>query len=278
VTIVDNEFRRGSFQFDAAAYRVAENAGIVRVTVARVGGSDGAVTVKYSTNQDSAVAGTDYNAASGTLSWADGDATSRALTVQILDDFGFEGDQTFRVALSQPTGGAMLGGPSETVITIADNEVAFAGGVRLSASGYSVDEGAGTVTVTVLRGGSSDGSVSVAYSTVNGEAVAGSDYLATSGRLTWAAGDLEPKTLLITVLPDATVEGSETFGIVLSSPTGGVALDTPGSATIEITDAGPDDSGYGGSSGGGAIDPRWLVAMLMIAAARRWMPERRRAG
>ncbi len=51
----------------------------------------------------------------------------------------------------------------------------------VSASSYSVGEGAGTATITVSRTGGSGGAVSADYATANGAATAGSDYTATSG-------------------------------------------------------------------------------------------------
>lgn len=277
VTIRDNEVRPGALQFEAAAYRVVENTGVVKVTVNRVDGTDNAVTVRYSTNQGTAISGSDYNAVSGTLSWAAGDATPRVLTIQILDDGSFESDETFSVALSQPTDGAVLGGPATTTVTIADDEVVFSGGIHLGASAYEVDEAAGSIVIAVVRGGSSEGTVSVAYSTVNGQAVSGSDYVATSGRLTWAAGDLEPKPIAVQILRDAGIEGVENFSVVLSNPTGGVALDLPSSASITITDASPGEgAGSDGNSGGGALDPRWLAVLLMAALMRSPTFRRRR--
>ncbi|MDB5970428.1 MAG: hypothetical protein JWQ90_2878 [Hydrocarboniphaga sp.] len=270
VTIQDNEIRPGSLQLDAPTYRVVENTGVVKITVMRVGGTDNAVSVRYSTNQGTAVSGNDYNAISGTLNWDAGDATPRTLTVQILDDSSFEGDETLSIALSEPTGGATLGGPATATITIADNEVAFAGGIRMGASAYEVDEASGSVALAVVRGGSSTGTVSVAYSTVNGQAVSGSDYIANSGRLTWADGDLEPKTIAVQILSDSSVEGSENFSVVLSNPTGGVALDTPSSASVSITDASSGEgSGSSGKNGGGALDPRWLAVLLMAGLWRK---------
>ncbi|WP_428312727.1 Calx-beta domain-containing protein [Hydrocarboniphaga sp.] len=276
VTILDNEVRPGALQFEAAAYRAAENTGVVKLTVIRVGGTDNAVTARYSTNQGTAVSGSDYNANSGTLSWAAGDATPRVLTIQIIDDAAFEGDETFSVALSEPTGGATLGGPASTTITIADDEVAFSGGLRFGASAYEVDEAAGSIAIAVVRGGSSEGTVSVAYSTVNGQAVSGADYIASSGRLTWADGDMEPKTIAVQILRDSSVEGAENFSVVLSSPTGGVTLDNPSSASIVITDANADDEGSGssGKGGGGAVDPRWLAVLLAAAMMRAAMHRR----
>ena len=84
----------------------------------RIGGSNGAVGVSYATGTGTAIAGVDYTAASGTLSWAGGDAASKTFTVSITDDVVFEGDETVNLALSSPTGGATLGAPATAVLSL----------------------------------------------------------------------------------------------------------------------------------------------------------------
>src|SRR5262249_18832706 len=60
------------------------------------------------------------------------------------------------------------------------------GTIQLFSNAYSVNEGAGTATITVSRTGGSSGNVSISYATSNGNATAGSDYTAKSGSLSWA--------------------------------------------------------------------------------------------
>src|SRR5204862_7228603 len=94
-----------------------------------------------------------------------------------------------------------------------------AGTLHFSAPGYSVVENQGTATITVTRTNGSAGSVSVNYATSNGTATAGSDYTATSGTLTFAAGETS-KTFTVPIINDTAVENAETFTLTLSSPTG----------------------------------------------------------
>ncbi len=132
------------------------------------------------------------------------------------------------------------------------NEVAFAGNggavtlpatgsglpmplprqVRFAVTSYSGAEG-GKVKVTVLREGKLKGDVSVRYATKNGTALAGSDYAAKAGVLTWGDGDGTARTIKIPIAADFKAEGSESFKIKLSLPTGAV-LGTPSTATILI--------------------------------------------
>jgi hypothetical protein len=99
-----------------------DNDGSVAITVTRTGGSDGAVTVDYATQDDTAIAGEDYTAASNTLSWADGEDGAKVLYVTILPDSpSGEEPEDFLVNLSNATGGASIG-TDTTTVTITTTE------------------------------------------------------------------------------------------------------------------------------------------------------------
>lgn len=224
----------GAIRFTADAYRVVEGAGTVTLTAERTGGSAGAVSVEYVTGGDSAVEGVDYAGASGTLAWGDGDATPRTVTLSILDDAAVEAEERFFVDLHAPTGGVSFGTPRTAVVTIADDDGPPAGALHFTASSYSVDEGAGTAIVTVVRAGRSEGAVAVTYATGSGSATPAADYTPVSGTLAWADGDGAPKTFTIPILDDGSPEPYENVALALSAPTGGAALATPGTATLVI--------------------------------------------
>ena len=78
------------------------------------------VTVKYTIAGGTATAGSDFTAATGTLSFAAGKNTA-TITVPITDDLIVEGDETFTVQLSDATGNATISPSQGTgVVTIAD--------------------------------------------------------------------------------------------------------------------------------------------------------------
>jgi predicted outer membrane repeat protein len=109
-------------QFSQADYSVSEDDGNITLTVTRKGSSDGKVSVKYATSNDTAKAGSDYNQSSGKLSWNDGDSGDKTFTVSILDDTKAEGNETFIVSLGKTTGDVVLGSPDTAVVTIIDDE------------------------------------------------------------------------------------------------------------------------------------------------------------
>ncbi len=108
----------GALSLSAAAESVAQNAGSSTLNVNRNGGSSGAVTVHYATAGGTAASGSDFVAASGNLSWADGDAATKPIAVAIANNSPFSGNRAFSVSLSEPTGGATLGSVSSATVTI----------------------------------------------------------------------------------------------------------------------------------------------------------------
>jgi DNA-binding beta-propeller fold protein YncE len=78
--------------------------------------------------------------------------------------------------------------------------------------------------------------VTVNYSTADGSALSGSDFIGASGTITFAPGETS-KTILISTIDDAVTESTETFAFNLSNATGGVITASQGVATIQDNDA-----------------------------------------
>lgn len=103
--------------FDPSDYSVVEADATVTLTVVRTGKGIGSASVNYATADDSAVAGTDYVAASGTINWSHGEVGAKTFDVAILADAETEGDEDFFVRLTAPIG-AQLGVSEATVVII----------------------------------------------------------------------------------------------------------------------------------------------------------------
>jgi len=106
----------------------SENAGSARVTLRRNAGFAGAVAIDYATSDGTATAGTDYTAASGTLSWAAGDLGERTITVALVNDATSESDETIRITLSNATGGSAIEGSATMDVTITNDDAAISPG------------------------------------------------------------------------------------------------------------------------------------------------------
>jgi hypothetical protein len=225
----------GTVALSASTSSVAQNAGQAVLTVNRSGGLNGTISVAYATANGTATAGADYTATSGTLQWASGDTSARSISIPVSNANPFSGTKNFKVALSSPTGGAGLGTPSSTTVSIAGGAAAAVGSLQFSTAIYTVAQSAGSLQVTVNRTGGSNGAVSVSYGTSDGTAIAGTDYTAASGTLSWQSGNAASQTFTVPISNAAAFIGSKAFSITLSSPTGGATLVSPSSATASIS-------------------------------------------
>ena len=108
------------------------------------------------------------------------------------------------------------------------------GNLQLSGSMFDINENSGIVTITINRAGGSDGAASALYTTSDGTAIAGQDYVVSSGMINFADGETS-RSFDITLIDDSQTEPSETFVITLSSVTG-ASLGNISSATVTIND------------------------------------------
>ena len=106
-------------------------------------------------------------------------------------------------------------------------------GVELSAPGAVALQTEASLVVTVVRNGNAAAPASVAYATENGTAVAGRDFQAAKGTLSWAAGDAAAKRVEIPLVATAPFAGARSFSVRLSSATG-VPLGAQSLATASI--------------------------------------------
>jgi hypothetical protein len=81
------------------------------------------VSVAYAVAGGTATPGSDLESVSGVLTWADGESGSKSFQIPILDDELVEGQETVVFTLSSAAGGAVLGSPASTMLTIRDDEV-----------------------------------------------------------------------------------------------------------------------------------------------------------
>lgn len=247
-----DEVLPGTIQFSSATYTVGEAGPSIALTVKRVGGTDGAVSVDYATGGGTATGGAscggavDYVSASGTFNFANGDGADKTITVPICNDAVFEGNETLNATLSNVAGGATLGSPSVATVTITDNEAVPT--IQFSSDTYSTvetlsgltPEGIPGANITITLSGASQTATTVHYATNNGTATggascsAGVDYISASGTATILAGQTST-SFVVPICQDSVFEGDETVNLLLSSPSG-ATLGTPNFAVLTITD------------------------------------------
>lgn len=194
------------------------------------------VTVNYATADNTATAGSDYQPASGTLSFNPGE-TSKTISVTINGDTAFEPNESFLVNLSGATNTSIS--DSQGVGTITNDDPTppaptfFIDDLSITEG----DSGTSIATFKVTLSQASGNVVTVDFATADHTATSASDYQSTSGTLTFGISETS-KTFSVTINGDNLVEPDETFVMNLTNATGGAIIgDNQGVATIQNDDA-----------------------------------------
>jgi subtilisin-like proprotein convertase family protein len=217
-------------QLSNSAYAVNESAGTALVTATLSAISAQTLTVQYGTTNNTALAGSDYTAASGVLTFTPG-ITVATFSVPIIDNGLVQPSRAFTVTLSNPNG-LLLGAPVAAAVTIIDNDTYPT--VQFSAPNYNTVEGSGTATISVTLSAPYPVTATVVYATSNGTALAGSDYVTATGTLTFIPGTTTA-LFAVPILNDGLFEPIETVNLSLSSPTN-ASLGAPNPAVLTISD------------------------------------------
>jgi Tol biopolymer transport system component len=162
---------------------------------------------------------------------------------------GLAGGPGLNYAISAAKAGYLVSPPNQTFNNLFASQTAdftaVLNGVQLSSSSYPANEGTPSSIITVNRTGDISTAATINYATsdtagandcnaISGIASSRCDYLNTIGTLHFAANETS-KTISIPIIDDSYAEGSESLTFTLSNPVG-VALVSPASATITITD------------------------------------------
>jgi PKD repeat protein len=192
------------------------------------------ISVKYATADGTATAGTDYTATNGIVTFAPGE-TSKTITVQVLGDTIDEFDETFGLYLTNPENATIA--KNQALSTIIDNDAA----PILTINDRTITEGDNgmmAVTYTINLNAASGKPITVDYSTADGTATAGLDYIANNGKITFAPGETT-KTITVQVLGDALDEFDENFFLNLTNPENATIIKNQAVTTILDNDAPP---------------------------------------
>jgi hypothetical protein len=215
---------------------VSEGAGQAVFTVTISGTLTEPLTVNYATADDTAQAGADYSATQGTLTFLPGGPNQLPVNVAIASDTAYEGVERFFLTLQNASTGALIA-DGQGAGTINDDDFA------LSISDWSTREGSPNrgkrataprftpFTFTISLSGAAPHEISVRYDTVDGTAIAESDYSQAGGVVTFAPGETS-KSVTVNVVADTSVELDERFQVVLSAPSGAGLADAAGEGII----------------------------------------------
>ncbi len=219
---------------------VTENGTNATFTVTLTGNVQNAFTVNYSTANGSALAGTDYTATTGSVTFPAGSLSGATQTINIpvINDNIAELAETFTLTLNSIGAGSTVTIPAAGATgtaTITDDDVA-----SVVIANTSAIESAGNMVFTITLTGSVQDAVSINYSTADNTAIAGSDYTAKTGLVTFPAGSVSgaTQTILVPVTDDNVTENAESFKVTLSGATAPLTItQAEGIGTINDNDA-----------------------------------------
>ena len=158
-----------------------ENAASTNFVASLSAASEKTITVDFATSNGTATAGSDYTAATGTLTFAAGE-TTKNIPIAVLADAFDEVDETVTVTLCNPNNVTINDGVGE--LTITDDDVA----PTLSIADKTIpDESAVASNIVVTLASPSQQTITVDFATSDGTATATNDYVASTGTLTFAA-------------------------------------------------------------------------------------------
>jgi hypothetical protein len=202
------------------------------------------VSVSYSIQGDGSATGAkkagpgvDFKTKTGVVKFpAFAKATTKYVTTQVYPDSAQEGDETFAVVLSNPTGGFGIGTATGTG-TIIDDDPGT--GLRAYVGDESIWEGNGgkqqVAKVLVSLSDPATTKFSLTITIGGGTAQVGTDYKkALTEKLTFAPKQFQ-KVISLPVFPNTGHQGNRTINVVLSNPNpaGSVTLTRPvGTMTI----------------------------------------------
>ena len=229
----------GRIQFAAPIYEITEHdvltplEGFIKVPVFRLDGNQGKVIITYTTQDETALAGKDYQQSEGKIVWADGEIGEKWIAIDAWDNKLLEDTKSFQLILSDPTNGAVLGEYQTITVLIKDDDGSVVGFSPNNT--YLAFEEDQQTQIIVSRSNSSFGEVSLRYATIDATAEAGKDYVATNGTLNWGDGEHQDQMIHIPLLSNLDRVGNKTFQLSLFEPTGEVTLATPSTVSIAIT-------------------------------------------
>jgi hypothetical protein len=188
-------------------------------------------SVAFATSDGTATAGLDYLAATGVLTFPPG-VTNQTISIVLISDNINESNETFFVNLFNATNVEVT--KSVAVGTIADNDSAPQMSI-MDATITEGDSGTANVVFPVVLNAPSGRIVTVGYSTANGSALAGLDYVETYGTLMFPPG-VTNLTIEVPVMGDTVPEPTKQFFVNLANPLNAFVTRGRGTATILDTD------------------------------------------
>jgi hypothetical protein len=227
VTVIDDD-GMPTINFSASSYAAVESGTVVTATISLSNPSAESIEVTVGSQDGTAMAGLDYiTAVAEPITFAP-HQTSATVVIRLLDDVLDEPTETLTLTLNAPQPD-LLGLNRQAIVEILDNDAPPT--IRVFDSSAPETDGPDTLAFTVELLAPSGKTVTVTYETVDGTAVAGTHYTATTGMITFAPGETT-QTITVPIMGDETNNEDRTLQLILSQPINAIIGDNDATGTI----------------------------------------------
>ena len=257
LTTVDDDFKHGTIRFVRERYYSDEGTRQVRLTLERVNGSNGQVSVQLKTLDltDQDLVNLEYSKANGSSILSDyikrtvdvtfePEEVHKSIFITLNNDTVKEPDEAFRIELSKPKGGAAIDGPfsrSESLVVIVDDDYE-AGVLSIASEEFAIKENEGELRIPVQRVGGTQGRVHVDYLiTQLGD---DSENIVLEGTLDWANQNAEDNYIVFDIPDDDLVNLDQSYNVILQN-SGGTEQKKPRLGIKKATISVLNDDSYG---------------------------------
>jgi hypothetical protein len=204
---------RVTVDFEVATFSASEDAGVATLALVRSGESGGTSVVRVRSTGGTATVGSDYAEAVDLEVTFDRKQTRALVEIPLVADDRYEHEETITFKLSAASKNTGIGSQDTSTLAIGNDDAAPALSVSVQEAAV---EGA-DIVATVQLDGPTDVPAKVNYATADASALAGQDYAAVSGTLTFPVGTAK-QTVAVPTLGDDVHEADEVFSINLSAP------------------------------------------------------------
>lgn len=247
----------GIVGFDKNSYSVSETLPFAEVRVLRTA-KEGRVRVRYTTVQATAVPGDDYQPVQGILDWPQGSNSVQIIRVPLIPDLVdvWDVNKRFSIRLEPiPEDDREVDewvpalGITETFVTVTENTLKKPGILGFTGTGDTLPEAfekplfpaltitaGASATLWISRTGGFNGAVAAKVTTVKGTALENINFVPLTQTITWADGDMEPKSVTVqTIQAQEVYQAPKTLTVRMAIDTlsGGGAK--PGVSLVTLT-------------------------------------------
>ncbi len=248
IILINNNYAYGNVSFagglsvingstNVMTYGTNENSGSALVTITRQGGSSGVLSVNVASSDVTAVNGVNYTGFTNVLTWQNQQAQPQTIVVPVKQDGVYTANLTAKLRIFNATVNGVvttqaLGGVSITGSLIISN-VDYPGKMEFSAPTYTFNENGGSAIIPVIRTGGTAGTIANQFSTVDGTAIAGNQYVATNGTITLTNGQVSA-IFRVPIIDNLVPDTNYQLSVVLKNQTTSDFLGDPSTATLNI--------------------------------------------